>query len=143
MFGMPREPKQRDSIRAGSVLIKIRTREGVEVVDVEGDLKIGESVAAFEGLVQDLSRRDLPVVLNLAKLKAIDSRGIGAIVDAKVKLGPRVCMICLSDRIQSLLAICKLTTLMPIYPSEVEALTKIRAPHRNERMSRRSIAFFD
>jgi anti-anti-sigma factor len=137
------KPNVAASLRAGSVLIKGRTRDGVDILDLEGALEMVDGVEAFETLIKAASKGKSPLLLNLAGLSRVDSRGIGAIVDARVKLGSRVCMIHVSQRIQSLLAICKLTTVMPNYSSETEAVECLQDGQRSARLRSFSIPFFD
>jgi len=52
-------------------------------------------------------------VLNPVSLRRIDSRGIGSLVHAAVRLERPIAAVALSGRLNSLLAICKLTTVLP------------------------------
>ena len=61
--------------------IDVRKRDEVQVINLHGDLKIGEPVDSFRQTVEELfGTGDSRIVVNVADVPMIDSSGIGALV---------------------------------------------------------------
>ncbi len=61
--------------------IDVRKKDGVQVIRLRGDLKIGEAVDEFRRTVEDLlGGGDSRLVISVAEVPMIDSSGIGVLV---------------------------------------------------------------
>ena len=61
--------------------IDVRKKEGVQVVRLRGDLKIGEAVDEFRRAVEELlNSGDSRLVISIGEVGMIDSSGIGVLV---------------------------------------------------------------
>ena len=61
--------------------IDVRKHDGVQVVRLRGDLKIGEAVDEFRRTVEDLlGSGDSRLVISIGEVPMIDSSGIGVLV---------------------------------------------------------------
>ncbi len=110
------------TLRTDCLAIEWRERGGVTILALHGKLLAGSSHKSFDELVDTLVSGQKSVVLTFKSLRKIDSRGIGSVVDAAVKLKNRVAVVAISKQISSLLAICKLSTVLPQFDSEEEAI---------------------
>lgn len=86
------------------------TESGVTVLAFSGVLRIGDGTQALDFLIAGLAAQRATVILDLTDLHAVDSRGIGCLVDAFVKLNPRVRAVGVGNRLRPLVALCKLHT---------------------------------
>jgi anti-sigma B factor antagonist len=63
------------------VELQARKVAQVQVLTLNGDLKIGDAVDKFRAKIDDLiAQGDSRVLVNLAKVASVDSSGIGALV---------------------------------------------------------------
>lgn len=70
-----------------SLAIHERTVSGVTVLDLEGDITIGQRSDTFKAKLEELIQRgERRILLNLAHVTKIDSTGISALVRAYVTL---------------------------------------------------------
>ena len=61
--------------------IDVRKKDGVQVIRLRGDLKIGEAVDEFRRTIEDLlGGGDARLVISVAEVPMIDSSGIGVLV---------------------------------------------------------------
>ncbi len=61
--------------------IDVRKKDGVQVVRLRGDLKIGEAVDEFRRTIEDLlAGGDARLVISVGEVPMIDSSGIGVLV---------------------------------------------------------------
>jgi len=99
---------------------------GVSVLDVVGDLAVGDHEDVFRRHMQTLAARgQRDIVLNLARVTRVDSVCIGLMVATHVSLGNRGGRLRLANlqrRVRQQLEIAKLDEVLHIYGSEAEAL---------------------
>lgn len=108
--------------------MKIRQREvgDVVILDVTGKIMGGPDSEVFRRTIQDLvaaGKRHL--LLNLEAVSWINSTGVGILIDGFSTLqraGGKLKLVHVSERIESLLMITKLSTIFESYPCEDEAL---------------------
>jgi anti-sigma B factor antagonist len=104
------------------------TREagGVTVVDISGQIKLGEESAALRDMVCDLlSKGHKQILLNLGDVHYIDSSGLGTLVSAFTsvrKQGGELKLLNLTHKVRDLMQITKLYTVFDIMDDEAGAV---------------------
>jgi anti-sigma B factor antagonist len=100
---------------------------GVVILDLDGKIALGETNRSLhESLRQLAESDDRNVVINLAKVTAIDSSGLGELVAGFATLernGGSMKLLNLSDRITELMTITKLFTVFDVFENEADAVT--------------------
>ena len=106
--------------------LKERQAGDVTILDLSGEVRIGDSSVALRESVRNLADQGKnKVLLNLAGVKYIDSTGIGELIANYTTLkrgGGQLKLLNLTDKIQNLLVITKLLTVFDAYDNEAEAL---------------------
>src|SRR6476469_1888286 len=104
--------------------IKQRQAGDVAILDLDGEVRIGDSATALRGAIRGLvAGGNQKILLNLAGVKYIDSSGIGELIANYTTVGRRggqLKLLKLTDRIQNLLVITKLLTVFDAYEDEAE-----------------------
>src|SRR5947209_20620594 len=109
--------------------LNIRERQAgdVTVLDMDGRITIGEGSVALRSAVRRLLEEGKKNILfNLAGVGYIDSSGIGELVSSCTAIkndGGQLKLLNLTDKLQDLLAITKLLTVLDGYDNEAEALS--------------------
>jgi anti-sigma B factor antagonist len=108
--------------------MKLVTRliDGVEVVQINGRIELGEGSSAVREVVRDLlARGRKKILLNLADVEYIDSAGLGSLVSAFTSVrndGGELKLIYLTKKVQDLLQMTKLYTVFEIFDDETAAI---------------------
>jgi len=108
--------------------LKMRTREVDEVIiiDVSGQITLGEASAAIRDEVRDQSGHgNRKILLNLADVNYIDSSGIGELVSAFTTTknqGGELKLLHLTKKVHDLLQITKLYTVFDVKDDEAAAV---------------------
>jgi anti-sigma B factor antagonist len=108
--------------------MKASTRQiqDVTVVDLSGQIKLGEGSSVLRDTVKDLlSKGQRKILLNLADITYIDSSGIGELISAFTSTrnqGGELKLLNLTKKIHDLLQITKLYTVFDVRDDEAEAL---------------------
>ena len=106
--------------------LKERQAEDVTILDLTGEVRIGEGSVALRDSIRNLADQGKKkVLLNLAGVKYIDSSGIGELIANYTTIsrqGGQLKLLKLTDRVQNLLVITKLLTVFDSYDDEAEAL---------------------
>ena len=106
--------------------INQRQAGDITILDLDGDVRIGDSSTALRGAIRNLvAAGNNKILLNLAGVKYIDSSGIGELIanyTTVSRQGGQLKLLNLTDRIQNLLVITKLLTVFDAYDNEAEAL---------------------
>ena len=106
--------------------INQRQAGDVAILDLNGEVRIGDSATALRGAIRELvAAGNKKILLNLAGVRYIDSSGIGELVSsftAVKKEGGNLKLLSLTQKIQDLLAITKLLTVFDTYDDEPSAL---------------------
>lgn len=112
--------------------IKERQAGDVTILDMNGEVRIGESGDAFRNIVRRLvgeGRKN--ILLNLAGVSHIDSSGLGELIASRLALnekGGQVKLLHLTQRVRELMTITKLLTVFDVYESKSEALDSFKSP---------------
>jgi anti-sigma B factor antagonist len=106
--------------------LKERQAGDVTILDLSGEVRIGDSSVALRESVRNLADQGKKkLLLNLAGVKYIDSSGIGELIanyTTVSRQGGQLKLLNLTDKIQNLLVITKLLTVFDSYDNEAEAL---------------------
>jgi len=109
-----------------SATLNFRELGDVTVIDVAGQIKLGEGAVSLRDAVRDLiGRNQKRILVNLAAVTYIDSSGIGEMVAAFTTLtnqGGQLKLLNLTKRVQDLLQITKLYTVFEVYDNEAHAI---------------------
>jgi len=110
----------------GELDLKERQAGDVTILDLSGEVRIGDSSVALRDSIRNLADQGKKkVLLNLGGVKYIDSSGIGELIANYTTLkrgGGQLKLLNLTDRVQNLLVITKLLTVFDAYDNEAEAL---------------------
>ena len=106
--------------------LKERQAGDVTILDLSGEVRIGDSSVALRDSIRNLADQGkTKVLLNLGGVKYIDSSGIGELIanyTTVKRQGGQLKLLNLTDRVQNLLVITKLLTVFDSYENEAEAL---------------------
>jgi len=109
--------------------LKMSTREsnGIVIIDLSGQITLGEASAALRDEVRDQSGHGFKkILLNLANVTYIDSAGLGELTAAFTSVknrGGELKLLNLTKRVHDLMQITKLYTVFDVYDDEKKALT--------------------
>ncbi len=104
----------------------VRQVEDVTIVDLDGDLVVGDGDEVLRGLVDDLlaaGRRK--ILLNLTRVSRMDSSGIGELVagwKTAKHLGASIRLLRPGDRVKYTLHLSQVLPLLDVYEDEGLAL---------------------
>ena len=106
--------------------IQSEQRQGVRVLHLRGDVDLA-TVSQLQKALDEAARASRQVVLDCAKLKYIDSKGLSLLADF-CKRGVRFVLVTPSPTIRRVLQIMALDKLFPAAPSVEEALNPLAEP---------------
>ena len=103
-----------------------RRNGSVTVLDLEGNIRLGESNVELHNILRFLVEKgETRVLLNLANVTYIDSSGLGELVAGFTTLqknGGELKLLKLSNRVHELMFITKLLTVFEVFDNETEAV---------------------
>ena len=106
--------------------VKERQAGDVTILDLSGEVRIGEGAVALRDSIRNLADQGKnKVLLNLAGVKYMDSTGVGELIanyTTVTRNGGQLKLLSLTEKIQNLLVITKLLTVFDAYENEAEAL---------------------
>ncbi len=109
-----------------SMTASIRQVDEVTIIDLSGQIKLGEGSSVLRDTVKDLlSKGARKILLNLAEINYIDSAGIGELVSAHTSVcnqGGEMKLLQLTKRVHDLLQIMKLYSVFQVADDEASAL---------------------
>jgi len=104
--------------------------QGVTVLDVKGNIRLGESAQQFAAELQRLFDETRGgVVLDVAEIDYLDSTGIGEMVGYLQKFSKanrRIALFRPHQRLEALLKLTRLDTVFPVFLDREEALSFVR-----------------
>ncbi len=110
--------------------IKQRQAGDVAILDLDGEVRIGDSATSLRGAIRELvAAGNKKILLNLAGVRYIDSSGIGELIANYTTVGRsggQLKLLNLTDKVQDLLVITKLLTVFDVYESEAEGLSSFK-----------------
>lgn len=102
----------------------------VSVLDMDGNIRIGDSSVALREAIRGLLAEGRnQILLNLARVGYIDSLGLGELISIHITLkknGGQIKLLHLTQRLRELMTITKLLTVFDVYEDEAEALDSFR-----------------
>lgn len=108
--------------------LKTSTRlvDGVVIVDIVGELRLGEGTGILRDVVRELAGKNyLNILLNLASVRHIDSAGVGELMSCYTSLrnqGGHLKLMNLNKNVHNLLQITKLYTIFEVEDDEATAI---------------------
>jgi anti-sigma B factor antagonist len=103
-----------------------RQVQEVTVVDLSGQIKLGEGSSTLRDIVKDLlSKGHKKILLNLGEISYIDSSGIGELISAFTSArnqGGEMKLLNLTKKTRDLLQITKLYTVFDVKDDEAQAI---------------------
>jgi anti-sigma B factor antagonist len=117
----------------GPVNLKTSTRvvNGIVIVDIIGQLRLGEGTNVVRDLVRDLMGKSYKnILLNLADVRHIDSAGVGELMSCYTSVrnqGGQFKLMNLSKNVHNLLQITKLYTVFDVEEDEVRAIQSFQS----------------
>ncbi|HZR64700.1 MAG TPA: STAS domain-containing protein [Terriglobales bacterium] len=112
--------------------LRVSTRQvdGVNIVDCNGRITLGEGSVVLRDTVKDLlSKGQKKILLNLGEVNYIDSSGIGELVSAYTTAknqGGELKLLNLTKKVHDLLQITKLYTVFDVKDDEAAAVKSFR-----------------
>src|SRR5690349_2180077 len=108
----------------------VRHSGNVAIVDLNGNITIGGGIGSIRGAVKDLmDAGHKNILLNLAGVGYMDSSGLGEMAGTYttvVRLGGRMGLLHAHSRVDTLLHVTKLYTVMVTFDDEDSALASFR-----------------
>ncbi|MBN1355211.1 STAS domain-containing protein [bacterium] len=106
--------------------IKNRERNGVTILDISGEITIGQGDVELRKEINDLIDKDIrKILLNLTRVSFIDSSGIGEIVRSMTtiqKHNGHLKLLGLEAKVRDLFTITRLITVFETFENEKEAV---------------------
>jgi anti-sigma B factor antagonist len=106
--------------------IKTRRTGDVSILDLEGQIRLGETNINLHNAIKQLAEAgEKKVLLNLAGVSHIDSSGLGELVAGFTSIersGGDMKLVNLADRVIDLMTITKLHTVFEIFDNESQAV---------------------
>ena len=107
-----------------------RTNDGIPVIDLTGRLVFGDETKVLRQVVKDaIEQGDANIVLNLSDLAYVDSGGIGTLVGLYTSAraaGGDLKLACPNSRVQHVLEITRLLSVLSVHASEEQAVADLR-----------------
>jgi anti-sigma B factor antagonist len=98
--------------------------EHLQILHLEGRLTLDGGAYALSAALEKISAPGDKLILDLAGVEYIDSTGVGVLVSAFMgakKLGQRIVLAALGERVRDTLRLTKLSTIFDVYDSVDEA----------------------
>jgi len=112
------------------VKIKIREVGDVAIFDLSGKIMGGEDSGKYKKAILDAIEKNYKKILvNFSKVSWINSTGLGIIVSGYTTASEKNCdmrLMNLTDKVNSIFMITKLSTVFKTYDSEEEALANLK-----------------
>ena len=112
--------------------ITTRKEEDVTIVDLDGKLTIGVGdVQLREELVDLLAIGTKKILLNMQKVKSMDSSGLGELVRSKKTVtdqGAIIKLLHVEDKVQEVLEMTRLIGVFETFNDEIDAIASFRDP---------------
>ena len=109
-----------------SVKASTRQRGRVTVIDLSGQIKLGEGTAVLRDTIKDLlGKGHKKILLNLSDVNYIDSITVGELISAFTsvrKQGGELKLLHLTKKVRRVLQITKLYTVFHVLDDEAEAI---------------------
>jgi len=109
-----------------SIQVSTRAVEGIAILDITGQLRLGEGTGKLRDAVQELLREGYhKIVVNLSGVNHIDSSGIGELMSNYTTLrnqGGELKLMNLHKNVRNLLQVTRLYTVFDVHDDQASAL---------------------
>ena len=109
-----------------TIQVSTRLVDGVAIVDISGQLRLGEATGKLRDVVQQLARDGYhKILLNLSGVVHIDSSGIGELMTTYTSLrnqGGELKLMNLTKNVRNLLQVTRLYTVFDVHEDQITAL---------------------
>ncbi|MCY3930961.1 MAG: STAS domain-containing protein [Acidobacteria bacterium] len=106
-----------------------RQRDGATILDLQGRITIGEGdVALREAVLAAVGEGATNILLNMGRVRSIDSSGVGELVAAYTTVtnrGGKLRLFSMPKRVLGVLEITQLITVLDILEDEAEAVASL------------------
>ena len=110
-----------------SIKASTRQQQDVTIVDLGGQIKLGEGSSVLRDTVKDLlGKVRKKILLNLADINYIDSSGVGELISAFTSVrnqGGKFKLLHLTKKVHDVLQITKLYTVFDVRDNEAAAIS--------------------
>ena len=110
-----------------SMKARTRQQQDITIVDLSGQIKLGEGSSVLRETVKDLlGKGRKKILLNLADINYIDSSGVGELVSAFTSVrnqGGELKLLHLTKKVHDILQITKLYTVFDVRDNEAAAIS--------------------
>ena len=100
-------------------------KDGIEVVDVEGDIDVYTATRLRELLIDLVNKKNYQLVVNMEKVEFLDSTGLGVLVGGLKRVRAHdgsLDLVCTQERILKIFRITGLTKVFGIHDGVDEAI---------------------
>jgi anti-sigma B factor antagonist len=108
------------------VKIRERRRDGIAILDMSGKLMGGPDAEAFNEVLRTLMHEGvLNFIVNMEKVKWVNSTGLGILISGYTtvkRAGGELKLLKVTERIENIFIVSKLSTVFHAYEDEDEAL---------------------
>jgi anti-sigma B factor antagonist len=122
---------------AAALQIQQRDKEGIRILDLHGNLTIGDSEGALSAAVAALAEAGIvKIVLNLLDVAEMDEDGIGALAVCDAHLlnrGGTLKLLNLSPNHINLMVLAKVETVFEVYTNEQDAIDSFFSDRKPKR----------
>lgn len=122
---------------AAALQIQQRDKEGIRILDLHGNLTIGDSEGALSAAVAALAEAGIvKIVLNLLDVAEMDEDGMGALVFCDAHLlnrGGSLKLLNLSPSHINLMVLAKVETVFEVYTNEQDAIDSFFSDRKPKR----------
>lgn len=122
-----------------SLTITERRKESIVILDLDGNIRLGEGSKALHEKIRDLvTKGEKRILLNLENVSYVDSCGLGELVAGYTTLQNNegeMKLLNLTDRVSELMVITKLLTVFDVFEDEEEAIKTFDSPSENEELT--------
>jgi anti-sigma B factor antagonist len=109
-----------------TIQVSTRLVDGIAIVDISGQLRLGEATGKLRDVVQQLARDGYhKILLNLSGVVHIDSSGIGELMTTYTSLrnqGGELKLMNLTKNVRNLLQVTRLYTVFDVHEDQITAL---------------------
>ncbi|HEY4959275.1 MAG TPA: STAS domain-containing protein [Terriglobales bacterium] len=109
-----------------TIQVSTRLVDGVAIVDISGQLRLGDATGKLRDVVQQLARDGYhKILLNLSGVVHIDSSGIGELMTTYTSLrnqGGELKLMNLTKNVRNLLQVTRLYTVFDVHEDQATAL---------------------
>lgn len=110
--------------------IGIRNEEGIVILDLDGKLDIGAGdIMLSEEVNRQLAAGEKKLLINLQRVKSMDSSGLGELIRCKEiaeSQGAEIKLLHVEDRVQKVLEMARLIGIFQHYNDPIDAIASFR-----------------